>query len=161
MIEFGAVPQVKGKFKEGVTDEKDVDFNTPVHWAAVKGKSDVVEFLLEKGFPPDEKNKDGDTPLYPPCPPVPLIRATSLMGDGPRQPLGSIGRIPRRCGSASEEECESVAEERGQHHAAALCMRRGQVRSCETARGTGGTRESSSSSSSSFSSMIDVPHCCY
>jgi ankyrin repeat protein len=41
----------------------DIDHNTPVHWAAVKGHLNVLQFLLDKGFPTSSKNKDGDTPL--------------------------------------------------------------------------------------------------
>jgi hypothetical protein len=42
------------------TDEQDVDLNTPVHWAAVKGHTGILRLLLNHKFPPDIQNKDGE-----------------------------------------------------------------------------------------------------
>jgi ankyrin repeat protein len=43
------ITQVTAKFG-GSTDEEDVDGNTPVHWASVKGHNRVLEFLIESNF---------------------------------------------------------------------------------------------------------------
>ena len=59
----GDLESVRQKFA-GNTEELDADGNSPVHWAAVKGHTNVVEFLISKRFPVGTKNKDGDTPLH-------------------------------------------------------------------------------------------------
>ena len=46
---FVRLLQVRAKFA-GNTDEVDVDGNTPVHWAAVKGHDEILKFLISKSF---------------------------------------------------------------------------------------------------------------
>ncbi len=41
------------------TKEQDVDQNTPVHWAAVKGHYEILQILIDHQFPASTKNKDG------------------------------------------------------------------------------------------------------
>ena len=36
----------------------------PLHWAAVKGYSDVIDFLIERGARLDVKNKEGEYPIH-------------------------------------------------------------------------------------------------
>ena len=63
----GDMSFVEAKLGEVLMDfrgEEDPSGNTPVHWAAVKGHADVLEALLDYGFPPDKANRDGDTALH-------------------------------------------------------------------------------------------------
>ena len=60
----GKLDEVIQRFgQKGSRDEMDVDRNTPVHWAAVKGHNEILNWLITKNFPVSTKNKDGDTPL--------------------------------------------------------------------------------------------------
>jgi len=43
---------------------RDLDGNTPLHWAARAGDKATVEFLLVKNNPKDAKNERGETPLH-------------------------------------------------------------------------------------------------
>ncbi|MGB1593939.1 MAG: ankyrin repeat domain-containing protein, partial [Promethearchaeia archaeon] len=56
-------PEVEARFK-GDTGEMDADRNTPVHWAAVKGHNEILQWLIQQNFPVTTANKDGDTPLH-------------------------------------------------------------------------------------------------
>jgi hypothetical protein len=54
---------IQGFEQHGSRDEMDVDRNTPVHWAAMEGHTEILNWLITKNFPVSTKNKDGDTPL--------------------------------------------------------------------------------------------------
>ena len=54
---------ILGFEQHGSRDESDSDQNTCVHWAAIKGHNEILNWLINKNFPISTKNKDGDTPL--------------------------------------------------------------------------------------------------
>ena len=51
--------QAKLQIFADYTKEQDVDLNTPVHWAAVKGHREILQILLKNNFPASKPNKDG------------------------------------------------------------------------------------------------------
>ena len=65
----GDFPGVKEVITLGNFDpeEHDHDWNTPVHWACLKGRLDMLNELLKQGFRFKDKNKLGDTPLHFAC----------------------------------------------------------------------------------------------
>lgn len=62
----GDLPLIKSMLAKdpGQLEKKDGEFGaTPLHWAALKGHTEVVRFLLDAGANPTAVNRDGESPL--------------------------------------------------------------------------------------------------
>jgi cytohesin len=61
----GDLIKVKTALEKGANpNAKDNIGWTPLHWAAHKGRVEIVELLLERGANPNAKDNIGWTPLY-------------------------------------------------------------------------------------------------
>eukprot|EP01117_Protostelium_nocturnum_P001736 TRINITY_DN12141_c0_g1_i1.p1 TRINITY_DN12141_c0_g1~~TRINITY_DN12141_c0_g1_i1.p1 ORF type:complete len:144 (-),score=45.29 TRINITY_DN12141_c0_g1_i1:72-503(-) len=49
---------------QGKVEDRDIQKNTSLHWAAAGGHVEAVEFLLKLGSLPNDVNSWGDTPLH-------------------------------------------------------------------------------------------------
>ena len=63
--EIGDLIEVQTALKNGANpNAKDDDGWTPLHWAAFKGRVNVVKLLLERGANPLIADNEGHIPLY-------------------------------------------------------------------------------------------------
>lgn len=65
-VRDGNLPRAKQLLAEnrGLLNQKDAQFGaTPLHWAALKGHADVVEYLVSQGADVQATNNNGETPL--------------------------------------------------------------------------------------------------
>jgi len=61
---YKSLEDIKLIFDHYPVDCKDGYNNTPLHEAAIWGREDLVQYLLEKGADPKVEDKYGRTPLY-------------------------------------------------------------------------------------------------
>ena len=98
----GCLEELQCLINQGVGLENAVDGNddTPLHWAAYKGRDEIVQYLIQCGALVNAINKKGESPLHQAaCCGWVYIARLLLVSGGKIDSKNAVGRTPLHCAS--------------------------------------------------------------